>query len=1073
MKFGLKIRLLGTFEIWRQGSLLTGFESAKVRALFAYLVLESDRLHTRDYLATLLWPEEPGQARHSLRQALSNLRRVLGGKGYVEQYLEIARTYVRFRPDAPVWVDVTAFLQGADSPHSPPPAASVEQALRLYQGDLLQGFTISASAEFDNWLSNRREHLHRLATRGLQALATYYEEEGNYARAEWFARHLIALEPWNEAGHRRLMRLQAMQGERSAALAQYRQCRVILRKELSVGPSRETQALYEAIREDRLFPKRPPKPNQARRLATTSPVRFGFVGREKELVHIAQRLADPTCRLLTITGMGGIGKSTLAREVVRLHAQDFQHGAVFVPMQAIDSPTRIPQAIARALKLPASETQSVSNQVLSYLAEKEMLLVLDNFEHLLDGTSFVLEILQRAPWVKIITTSREPLHLYQEWLLPLMGLSYPATDETAEPTQYDAVRWFIQSAKRVQPAFTLTPPILSAVIRICRHVQGSPLGIELATSWLSTMSCSDIAEAIERDLDFLRSPLQDMPYRHSSMRVVIDHSWARLSEEERRVFRRLSVFQGSFTIEAASAVAEARLSLLATLVGRSLVSIQQPGWYVLHPVLRQYAQEKLQRQPEEQEWAEAQHAHYMLHFLQEKLPELLGRKLQQALEEIDLYLTDIRTAWGWAVAHARVELLDVALESLHHYYEVRGSWNEACDLLRETTNKLGKTIEETGTPQGLSFLARVWASLTWFELRLFNLDKAIDAIKRAESILQIHTTPEDRAFFQTVKGTLQKERGNYQEAVALLRDSLSIYRRLHHSYYIAQTLLLLANTLETAGENAHTILPLFEEGLAIYRQLDNSRGIAHALYNVGNCAYYMGHYAQAQSAYEESLQTMQTLGNRLSSAIILNNLGSLSYIKNDYPQARDFLLHSAKAYREMGAHIGWAFAILNLGQVAEAEGKHEEALHNYLLALSTFRSFKHRWGTALSLGYTGHAYVLLGTWTRARETLLEALDLAFNLHSIPLTLRVLWAAGHYLLAARQVEHGIVLLAHILAHPVADHKIKTQVNQIIGSPPVPIPPTTLTRLYRESQNEDLNDLTARAYTWVLASRVRAA
>ena len=1069
----LDVRFLGTFEIRLRGRLVTGFESAKVRALLAYLILEGDRLHTRAYLASLLWPDEGRQARQSLRQALFNLRKALGGKPDADLFLESGRQYIRFRPESPTWVDVNEFLSLVDAPNADVSPDDLERAFALYRGDLLQGLTVSASSEFDNWLTSRREHLHRLALRGLQQLAHWYEEHRDYARAEQAVRRLIALEPWNEAGHRQLMHLLLLQGQRSAALRQYEQCRAVLLEEFGTEPSQETLALYEEIRAFQIHRPQSRAPFTVKRRLSRRPVPLEFVGREKELIHIAQRLADPSCRLLTIVGMGGIGKSTLARQAIRLHEHEFEHGAAFVPLDTVDSPDLIPEAIARVLGLTPDNTSTPREQVLKFLAEKELLLVLDNFEHLLDGAEVVLDILQRAPWVKIIVTSREPLHLHQEWLLPLMGLSYPHTDRLVDLSRYDAVRWFVESAKRVQPDFVLTPEVESAVVRICRHVQGSPLGIQLATSWLSTMSCADIAQAIEEDLDFLSTPMRDMPERHRSMRVVIGHSWERLSQEERRVFSRLGVFLGSFTVQAAATITEARLSTLATLVGRSMVSIEQQGKYALHPVLRQYALDKLKEHPEEESRVRELHARYMLQLVGRLLPSLLGSEQQQALEQIDAHLADIRAAWRWAVKHKAFNLLDSPLEALYHYYEIRGGWQEARLLLAETANYFETQVSELSSPEQLRCYGRVLTAQAWFELRLIRTQAALKSIEMGAELLQRYGTRKDWAFCLAVKGIVAKEQGEYKEGIALLQEALDIFQVLNEPFYIAQSLMWLASIRDTAGEEIYELMPLFEQALAIYRELDNPRGIAYALTAVANAAYSLGRYEQAEAAYEEALKVRASLGDRLGSAVLLNNLGSIAYMRGQLKRAKELFEESARAFREMGGSTGWAYATINLGQIAEVEGKYEEALHHYLLALGTYRMVRHRWSIALSLSYVAHAYVLLHQLPRAKEAVLEALDIASTLQSMPLTLRVFWSTGHYLLAVGQVEKGSTLLAYVLAHPVADDELKAHVKRVFEAHEVTIPASVLTEMYQKPQNISLQTLETQVYNWVLAAQTRAA
>ena len=296
-----------------------------------------------------------------------------------------------------------------------------------------------------------------------------------------------------------------------------------------------------------------------------------LIGREPELATLNRLLCDPQCRLLTLAGPGGIGKTRLALELASTQRAQFPDGVFFVPLVSLSLPEFIAPAIRSALGLSSSSPLDPKEQLLNHLRQKSLLLVLDNLEHLLEGVGLLAELLEQAPGVKLLVTSRERLNMQGEWLFDLQGLPVPPLDQVDRAEEYSAVALFVQSARRAQVGFELSAEERPWVARICQLVEGMPLAIELAAAWVRLLSCREIAQEIERNLDFLSTSARDLPERHRSMRAVFDHSWQMLSAEEQRVLRALSVFRGGFLREAAEQVTGASLSLLSALVTRSLV----------------------------------------------------------------------------------------------------------------------------------------------------------------------------------------------------------------------------------------------------------------------------------------------------------------------------------------------------------------------------------------------------------------------------------------------------------------------------------------------------------------------
>ena len=573
----LAIRLLGPFKVTLDGEPITQFETLKTRALLAYLAAEAGRPHRREVLAEMLWPDRAeGAARANLRHTLRSLRLAIGDYDAKSSFLITTRETIALNPDVDTWVDVRDFagsLSGLDRMENPGPEA-LEKALACCWEPFLEDLSVPDSALFEEWRILTREQLQRQALDLLSRLVTGYERQAEYERALAHAWKKVDLEPWDETARRQVMRLLARCGRRAEALGQYEACRKLLADELGADPETETTQLYEKIQRGELGPETtvragPPIPIWNLPAAPTP-----FIGRTDELSDLEERLADPDTHLVTITGPGGSGKTRLALEVgARFAARDrqaqadrsplaFPHGTVFVPLAAIDTVDGLAPALADALRL---HLQGGRQQLVDALRRRQILLILDNLEHLLDGAVFLAEVLRTAPGVHILATSRERLRLQSEHVFPVRGLSYPdhvlraSSPEAADPelcvAAYPAFHLFVDSARRVQPHFAVTPKDLPLLLDICRQVDGLPLALELAASWADALSISDILAEAQQSLSFLQAEWHDVPERHRSMRAVFDVSWRRLSAAERSVFSRLSVFRGGFSQEAASQVA--------------------------------------------------------------------------------------------------------------------------------------------------------------------------------------------------------------------------------------------------------------------------------------------------------------------------------------------------------------------------------------------------------------------------------------------------------------------------------------------------------------------------------------
>jgi predicted ATPase/DNA-binding SARP family transcriptional activator len=688
------LRLFGNPHIEVDGEVVASLGTRKAIALAAYLAVTGSG-HSRDTLVALLWPElDQQRGRAALRSTLSALKKGLADTGLVVDGDHVTLSLADVACDV---VQFQAHLAAAQRHRHREDfvcdacLAALKAAVALYRDDFMAGFSLSDSIAFDEWQFFQTEQLRGQLAQVLGRLAANCQDRAQWQEALAYGRRWLLLDPLQEAAHRALMQVYGQMGQLTAVQRQFQKCVELLRDELGVAPSAETVAVYEAARKGRTGDWGVETKAQSQSPVSSLQSLTPLVGRTAELAQIETRLADPACRLLTLVGSGGMGKTRLGWETA------VRHQATFIPLAPVSDTGHLVAAMATALNFSFYGTEPPQTQLLDFLREKSLLLVLDNFEHLLAGATFLLAILQHAPAIKMLVTSRERLHVRGEWIVEIRGLAVEGRNETA-------VQFFIQTAQRIHPDFPAEAQ-LADVRRICQLVEGMPLAIELAAAWVRVLDCAEIAQEIEHNLDFLATNLRDLPERHRSLRAVFDHSWQLLSEAERAAFQRLSVFRGGFERGAATAVTNTQLPTLLALVDKSLLRREGDGRYHIPEALRQFAAEK--RRAIESELKQ-EHAHYFAHFLQAREAALKGSGQQkEALAEIGVEIENVRQAWHWAVGQGMETAVVQAMESLFLYYEMRSLFQEGAEMFGEAgvvgvRSRSGRFLQRLGRYTGPS-----------------------------------------------------------------------------------------------------------------------------------------------------------------------------------------------------------------------------------------------------------------------------------------------------------------------------------------------------------------------------------
>ena len=717
-----------------------------------------------------------------------------------------------------------------------------------------------------------------------------------------------------------------------------------------------------------------------------------FIGRRQELADIANRLAAPDCRLLTLLGPGGIGKTRLAIELAHRWREQGQP-AVFVDLQATQSAEHLVLAVADALDPSLAGREDPREALLRYLRDQSHLIVLDNFENVVSGAPLLSEILQAAPTVTLLVTSRVVLNLQEEWLYLAEGLRFPETDDLppAELAEYDAAQLFRARAERVRPDFTLEAEA-PAVARLCRLVEGGPLALELSATWTRTMPVAAIAGSIEDDLTLLSTTLRNVPRKHRSMQAVFQRSWQLLCAEEQAVFQRLSVFQGGFDQAAAEKVAAASLPTLAALGDNSLLRWQPDGRYRIHELLRQWAAEQPGLPEEALDETRDRHARYYTRFLAGRFDDLTGHEQLSALKQIALELDNVRAAWQHAVEQSCLACLEQGAMGLHTYYQYRGRFVEGAEAFRQAVLVVEQQPRSLERDRALAILL---VCTGWLEMRFGRVGEATGMEEKALALYRRHELPPPRG-----QGT----------------DPLTALSLLATTRGDSERALALGHEAWERAENR-------PEGV-------DRKNMAFAGYGLTSAHLAGGNYEAAQEMAHQTLALIREDGNSWLMAYLQNQLGQINQALGNLAAAGEYYRSSYDLREALDDPEGMALALNYLGEVALAEKAYEEARKQYRRARALYHQLGDRGGLVRSAHGLGLAALGLGEHETAREQFVQALRVAMKADTPPLTLSLLATIGAFLLEAGARELGLATLAIVAHHPAADQATKERGEKLL-------------------------------------------
>jgi predicted ATPase/DNA-binding SARP family transcriptional activator len=983
----LTIHLFGPLRVLINAEPMPPVRGRSVEWLLALLALRHGRVVDRSWLAGTLWPDsEEEQARRNLRDALMHLRKALGSEGgRIQSPTRDTLTLVLDGAEVDVLAFDNALKEGEE--------ASLQSAIALYTGPLLEGC-------YEEWVAQEREGRTQACLTALERLAEAAEQRLDYAEELRLLRRAEGMDALSDTIQRALMRTLSASGDAPAALFVYRDYRLRLREAMNVEPDPETARLYQQIRQQaRLAAQRTdaPKPEAQPSLATSpaassSPSALphpltSLIGREQETREVAGALSNS--RLVTLVGGGGVGKTRLAIEVAGERASAFAQEAAFVALASLSDAALLPAFVASALGVheeASSDPASLLRALTGWLSTNEVLLVLDNCEHLIEAAATLTQtLLERCPDLHILATSRQRLGLTGEvaWRVPSLAspdperLSAGANNVVATALEYPAVQLFVERAAMARPGFHLVDPAEGlAVAQICQRLDGIPLAIELAAARVGMLRVGQIAARLDDRFRLLTGGSRTALPRQQTLRSLIDWSYNLLSEEEQALLCQLSVFAGGWTLEAAEAIGSDEnlhtssldvLDELASLVDKSLVLSEEgevDSRYRMLETVREYAREKL-RESGTESLVRDRHLAYFLERARASALTLAGSDPAPAVGLLETEVDNLRAALAWAQPETATSQTYLQLATaLRPFWEIRG-------YLTEGRAHLRTALHRTGSSSPLRTQALLGA--TTLALAQSDVDEALAFGQECLERFRMQEDTHGMAQALFCLGDAYLLRQDFARAVPLLTEALNYSRQTEWRTGILLGAMALG-TIHMERREMSQSRSFLEEGVALAEALGNPRHLAGAYLNLGRLEIREGNAARARNLLEKGLEIRSRLGDRMGVAYILGSLGDLEK-DGDRARAIAYCQEEMAIYRELGNTAEMGHALIRMGDLHYVQGDYEPAHQAYAEALERFLSLQSEDGFGYVRMKLGNALFHLGDEAGAKELYREALAL--------------------------------------------------------------------------------------------------
>ena len=747
-----------------------------------------------------------------------------------------------------------------------------------------------------------------------------------------------------------------------------------------------------------------------------------FVGRKQEIHELVQLIEIK--RLITILAPGGMGKTRLSLAVAKMQIGLYTDGVFFVPLAPLSTPNDIVTTIAENIAFVFHGENPPAHQLAHFLKDRNMLLVLDNFEHLLDGAGLVSDIIASTANIRIIVTSRERLNLRGENVYSLRGLEFPTWETPADALEYDAVKLFVQSANRARADFELSPGDLNFLARICRLTEGMPLGIELAAGWVDLLSLEKIAAEIQRGLDILETEHRDVPERHRSVLATFNYTWERLEPTQQAIFMKLSVFRGGFTVEAAESIAGANLRQLRKLANKSLIQPLPNDRYNIHELLRQFGAGKLEASGELVA-IQATHATFYADFLHQRTPDIKGRRQLEGLNEIEADFDNIRVAWEFAIEQVDYQLLDQMAEALILFCEMRGHRQEGIVMSSHVLNIVPDKADHANYIRWNRLRARhaqLWLSFQ----NPGSANRVRDDIERSLAYARGQQDESTVILCEWLLGMTFQYQIDEQTQLVIAINSLPMLQRALENdfseddlYYRCRILLSIERTMVTTSTPWHDIEPYFRERLALTEHLDDQWSLTQ-IYAHGAFRYIQtGDWEANIDSWQQALTISRKYGSLTNISGAAGFLALYTFESGDFVSASILADEAYQiAYDSNNIHpIGRASIAMTAIELVTTDSVSD-------MWLERLKSAYNRGAQMYWVPYTEWLFALVAWHTGDIETasqhLYKSLDIFKYLYRVPETIMCLPIAAFILSDQGQPEWAVELINRALS----EHRLKS-------------------------------------------------